>query len=169
MPKGKGRVALYGLMVALAFVLSYLEALFPLPIGIPGIKPGLANLVVVVALYRLGAGHALGISCVRILLAGLTFGSPVTMIYSFCGGLMSFAAMVLCRRTGRLSVYGVSMAGGVFHNVGQILAAMAALQTVQVAWYLPILLPVGLLTGGLNGFLAAQIQRRSTGKGADKR
>lgn len=149
----KRKTALYGLLVALAFILSYLESLFPLSIGIPGVKLGLANLVVVLALYRLCPRDALAISLVRILLAGLTFGSPTTMLYSLCGGLLSFAVMVLCRRIGWFSVIGVSMAGGVSHNVGQIAAAAVLLGTGKIVWYLPVLLVAGLVTGGLLGLI----------------
>ncbi len=147
----KRKTALYGLLVALAFILSYLEHLFPLSIGIPGIKLGLANLVVLLALYRLYPRDALVISFVRILLVGLTFGSPTTMLYSLCGGLLSFAIMALCHRSGVFSVVGVSIAGGVSHNVGQIAAAAVLLGTGKIVWYLPVLLVAGLVTGGLLG------------------
>lgn len=147
----KRKTALYGLLVALAFILSYLESLLPLSVGIPGIKLGLANLVVLLALYRLRPRDALVISAVRILLAGLTFGSPTTMLYSLCGGLLSFAVMALCRRCGCFSVVGVSMAGGVSHNMGQIAAAAVLLGTGEIVWYLPVLLVAGLVTGCLLG------------------
>ena len=156
----KRKTALYGLLVALAFIVSYLESLIPLPIGIPGLKLGLANGVVLVALYRLRWWDALAVSVLRILLAGLTFGSPLSMLYSLCGGLLSLGAMALCRRSGRFSVMGVSMAGGVCHNIGQLAAAAVLLGTRQVLWYAAVLLPVGLLTGGLVGLLAGQLLPR---------
>ena len=143
----KRKTAIYGLLVALAFIFSYLESLIPLPVGIPGIRLGLANGVVLVTLYLLRPVDA------RILLAGLTFGSPVSLLYSLCGGLLSFGVMTLCRRWERLSVLGVSMAGGVSHNVGQLLAAAVLLGTRQILWYAVVLLPVGLLTGGVIGWL----------------
>lgn len=150
----KRRTALYGLLVALAFVFSYLESLIPVPLPVPGIKLGLANLVVVAALYLLRPGEALAIGCLRILLVGLTFGSPATMLYSLSGGLLSFGMMVLCRRSGRFSVAGVSMAGGVSHNIGQLAAAAALTATPQLVWYLPVLLFSGLATGLLIGLAA---------------
>ncbi len=150
----KRKTALYGLLVALAFVFSYLESLFPLPLGIPGLKLGLANTVTLVALELLGAGPALAVSCLRILLAGLTFGSPASMLYSFAGGLVSFGVMSLCRCTRRFSLTGVSLAGGVSHNLAQLGVAAVVLHTRQVAWYAPVLLAAGLATGALVGLLA---------------
>ena len=149
----KRKTAIYGLLVALAFIFSDLESLIPLPVGIPGIRLGLANGVVLVTLYLLRPVDALAVSVLRILLAGLTFGSPVSLLYSLCGGLLSFGVMTLCRRWERLSVLGVSMAGGVSHNVGQLLAAAVLLGTRQILWYAVVLLPVGLLTGGVIGWL----------------
>ena len=104
------RAALYGLLVAAAFIFGYLESLLP-SVGVPGIKLGLANLVTVVVLYRLRAADAAGVALLRILLSGLTFGSPAAMLYALAGGICSLAAMVPCRRSGRFSVIGVSMAG----------------------------------------------------------
>ena len=149
----KRKTALYGLLVALAFIFSYLESLLPLTIGIPGIKLGLANSVVLVALYLLRPADALAVSCLRIVLAGFTFGSLTSMLYSLAGGLLSYLVIWLCRRSDRFSVIGVSMAGGVSHNIGQLVVAAAVLGTLQVAWYVPVLLAAGLLTGGLIGLL----------------
>ena len=149
----KRKTALYGLLVALAFIFSYLESLLPLSVGIPGIKLGLANGVVLVALYLLHPRDALIISVVRILLAGLTFGSPASMLYSLSGGLLSFLIMWLCRRGDRFSVVGTSIAGGVSHNIGQLLMAAVAMQTVYIVWYIPVLLVAGVITGGLIGLL----------------
>lgn len=151
----KRKTALYGLLVALAFIFSYLESLLPLTLGIPGIKLGLANLVVVVTLYCLGARAGLAVALLRILLAGLTFGSLTTMLYSLAGGLLSYGVMLLCRRCRHLSVIGVSMAGGVSHNIGQIIVAAAVTATPQVVWYLPVLILAGLATGALIGFISA--------------
>lgn len=149
----KRKTALYGLLVALAFIFSYLESLLPLSVGIPGIKLGLANGVTLTALYLLRPRDALAVSVVRILLAGLTFGSPMTMLYSLSGGLLSFGVMWLCHRTERFSVVGVSIAGGVSHNLGQLAVAAVALATPSIVWYVPVLLVAGLVTGGLIGGL----------------
>ena len=125
----KNRVARIGMFVALAFVLSYIEAMIPFHVGIQGVKLGLANVVVMVALYCLGEKEAFGISMVRILLTGLTFGSVASMIYSLGGGLLSFGVMVLAKKTKKLSITQVSVLGGIFHNVGQIIVAMIVLET----------------------------------------
>ena len=118
------KTALLGMLVALAFVLSYIETLIPINLGIPGAKLGLANLVVMVALYTLGTKEAFALSMVRILLTGLTFSSMAAMLYSFAGGLLSFAVMYLAKRSKLFSAAGVSVLGGISHNAGQIFVAM---------------------------------------------
>lgn len=151
--------ALFGLMVALAFVFSYLESLLPFSIGIPGVKLGLANLVVVVVLYVSGVKTAMPIALIRIVLAGLTFGNTYSLAYSLAGGLLSFAVMALCKRT-KLSVLGVSMLGGVSHNIGQIAVAAVLMGTYRIAYYLPVLLVAGMVTGLLLGIAARLIISR---------
>ncbi len=151
--------ALFGLMVALAFVFSYLESLLPLNFGIPGVKLGLANLVVVVVLYVSGVKTAMPIALIRIVLAGLTFGNTYSLAYSLAGGLLSFAVMALCKRT-KLSVLGVSMLGGVSHNIGQIAVAAVLMGTYRIAYYLPVLLVAGMVTGLLLGIAARLIISR---------
>ncbi len=150
----KRKTALYGLLVALAFIFSYLESLLPLPLGIPGIKLGLANLVVLVALALFGPRQAVAVALLRIFLVGFTFGSPSTMLYSLAGGVLSLAAMVLCRRSRAFSIVGISLAGGVCHNIGQLAMAALVMATGELAWYLPVLLLSGLLTGALIGWAA---------------
>ncbi len=150
-------VAFYGVFVALAFVFSYVEALFPVSIGIPGIKLGLANIVVLTALYAMGWKEAFAISCVRIVLAGFTFGSLASMLYSLAGGLLSWAVMVICKKIKAFSMVGVSVAGGIFHNVGQIMMAMLVLRTESLGYYLPVLLIAGTVTGLLIGILGGAL------------
>ena len=152
-------VALYGLMIALSFTLSYLEHLLPLPVGIPGVKLGLANLVVVTALYIMPAKKAFPIALVRILLAGLTFGNAFSLLYSLAGGLLSFFVMLALKRT-KLSVAGVSVAGGVSHNLAQLAVAAFAMGTGRLLYYLPVLLAAGLGTGLLNGLIASPVIAR---------
>lgn len=152
MMRMKRKTALYGLMIALAFIFSYVETLLPV-VGIPGVKLGLANLVVLVTLYLLRPRDALAISCLRILLVGFTFGSPASMLYSLAGGLVSLGVMVLCRRTEKFSLLGISIAGGVSHNLAQLAVAAAVLRTPQIVWYLPLLLLSGVLTGALIGIV----------------
>ena len=154
------KTALGGMLVALAFVFSYIETLIPVNLGIPGAKLGLANLVVMVALYTLGAKEAFALSMVRILLTGFTFSSAAAMLYSFAGGILSYIVMVLAKKTGRLSVTGVSVLGGIFHNVGQILVAMWVLDTATLIYYLPVLAVTGIVSGTVIGLIGMMVIRR---------
>ena len=161
MKKSKAtRVAYTGMLVALAFVLSYVEALIPISLGVPGVKMGLANLVVMVALYTLGAGQAFVLSMVRIVLVGFTFGSMASMMYSLAGGLLSFVVMAIAKRLDLFSQKGVSILGGVFHNIGQILMAMAVVENGKLIYYLPVLLISGVLAGIAVGIVASMITKR---------
>lgn len=159
----KRKTALYGLLTALALVCSYVEVLLPLPLGIPGVRLGLANGVVLVALMKMGTADAFAVNGLRILVAGLTFGHPVSMLYSLCGGLFSLCVMMLCRRSGRFSVLGVGMAGGVCHNIGQLLVAGVLMGTARLWWYAVVLLPVGLLTGAGIGLVVRLLLPRLKG------
>jgi len=154
------KIAKMGMLVAVAFVLSYIEAMLPLNLGVPGIKAGLSNIVTVFSLYYFSPGMALGIAITRIVLCGLTFGSMSGLLYSLAGGMLSFTVMVILKKTGKFSVYGVSVAGGVFHNIGQILVAVAVLQNKMVAYYLPFLLVAGVIAGVVVGILAAVLIKR---------
>lgn len=147
------------MMVALAFTFSYLESLIPFNFGIPGIKLGLANLVVVIALYTMKPGEAFSIVLIRVFLAGLTFGNTLSIAYSLCGGILSFAVMLLMKKT-KLSVIGVSMLGGICHNIGQIIVAVIVMHTKQIAYYLPVLLVAGVATGLLIGIVSKLIIAR---------
>lgn len=157
------KIAQIGLLVAAAFVLSYVEALLPIQTGIPGIKLGLSNIVVVLCLYESSAKQACGIALLRIVLNGLTFGSLSTMLYSFAGGMLSFIVMLLLKKGGYFSVLGVSIAGGVCHNLGQIGVAILVLQTGMLVYYLPFLLLAGCAAGICIGIIAAILVRRLHG------
>ena len=152
------KTALTGMLVALAFVLSYIETLIPINLGIPGAKLGLANLVVMVALYTLGTKEAFALSMVRILLTGLTFSSMAAMLYSFAGGILSFVVMALV-----FSATGVSVLGGIAHNAGQIFVAMWVLDTATLIYYLPVLAITGIVSGTVIGLLAVLVIRRVSG------
>lgn len=157
------KIAYTGLLVALAFIFSYVEFLIPISIGIPGVKLGLANLVVIVAIYTIGTKNAFILSAIRILLVALTFGNLASLLYSFAGGILSFLVMVLARKTGLFSTTGVSLLGGVFHNIGQILIAMVMLETTRLIYYLPVLMVAGIVSGILIGILGAMITERVQG------
>ncbi len=154
------RIAFLGLFVALAFVLSYIEYMLPLNIGIPGAKIGIANLAVMVTLYTVGEKNAIALSIIRVVLVGLTFGNISMMMYSLAGAALSLFAMLIAKRIGKLSMTGVSVLGGVFHNVGQIIVAMLVLETKSLFYYLPFLIIVGTITGVVIGIVSSLITAR---------
>lgn len=154
------RAAYFGVFTALALIFSYLETFIPIPLGIPGIKLGLANLLTVILLYKRNAKEAFLLSIARIVLSGFLFGNMFSILYSLAGGLVSLFVMAVLKHSGKFSVMGVSAAGGVAHNMGQLLVAMAAVETYRVGYYFPVLLVAGLLTGLLIGIAAGQILSR---------
>ena len=153
------KVAQYGLLTALALVLSWVESLVP-PLWVPGVKLGLPNLAIVFALYRLGWRDACVISLARVVLVALLFGNGAALAYSVAGAALSLALMGLLKRTGKFSSVGVSVAGGVAHNAGQILVAMAMLETARLAWYLPVLWISGTVAGVLIGVVSGVLVKR---------
>ena len=157
------RIAFLGLLVALAFVLSYVEMLLPISMGIPGAKIGLANLVVMVAIYTIGPKNAFILSIVRVVLVGLTFGNMAMMIYSLAGAMLSFIAMIIGRKTKLFSIIGVSVLGGVFHNVGQIIVAIIALDATSLVNYFPFLAVIGTISGIVIGIVSGMITERIKG------
>ena len=159
----KTRVAYFGVFTALALIFSYVESLIPFQIGIPGVKLGLANLIIVIALYKMSLREAYLLSVTRVVLAGFIFGSMLSILYSLAGALLSLTAMALLKRNGGFSVLGVSIGGGVMHNVGQLAVAMFVVQTFSVSYYVPVLLVAGLLTGLVIGIAADAMLRRMTG------
>lgn len=148
------------LFVSLSLILFTVEGLMPPLMLPPGAKFGLANVVTVAALYMLSKVDASIILSARIFLAGVFAGSPSTILFSACGGLLSLAAMILLRRTEKFSVVGVSAAGGFFHNVGQICAASFVMSSEKFFLYLPALGTCGLVVGALNGLLAKELIER---------
>ena len=154
-----GKIAYMGLLTALALIVSYVEFLIPIPIGIPGVKPGLANLVVVWALYTLRPGEALLINMLRIFLSGFLFGNLSMILYSLAGALVSFLCMYLVKRSGLLQVVGVSIAGGIMHNMGQL-----ALETGSLVYYAPVLVLAGAVTGSVIGIVSREVLRRVPGQ-----
>lgn len=157
--KGK-KIALYGLLIALAFIFSYIEMLIPLPLP-AGVKLGAANIVVLTALYLLGFKEAFAISIVRIVLSGFAFGIG-TVPYSLAGGLLSLGLMALLKKSGKFGMAGVSVAGGVAHNIGQILVAMALLGT-KTAFYFPMLFFSGIIAGILIGLISSVVLKKLQG------
>ena len=156
----KNRVAYFGVFTALALIFSYVESLIPIQLGIPGVKLGLANLIIVIELYKMRLSEVFLLSIVRILLSGFLFGNYFSILYSLAGGLLSLVVMALLKKTGDFSVMGISMAGGVSHNVGQLVVAMLVVETFSVGYYLPVLLVAGLVTGFLIGVAAGEMLKR---------
>ena len=154
------RIALYGMLIALAFVFSYIEFLIPINLGVPGVKLGLANLVNVAALYTMGPASAAVISIIRVVLNGLTFGNLSMMLYSLAGAFLSIIVMSVLKKLDILSITGVSIAGGAAHNIGQLLVAAAVLETSSIFYYLPVLLIAGTIAGTLIGIVGAIITKR---------
>ena len=154
------RVARLGLLVALAMVLSWVESLVPVPVVIPGVKLGLTNLVVIFALYRMSAAEAWRLSLVRVVLVAMTFGNAFSLWYSLAGAVLSLLVMMLLKKSGRFSLLGVSLAGAVCHNIGQILVAMAVLRSAAAAAYLPFLLLTGTAAGVCIGIAGAVLVQR---------
>lgn len=144
--------------IALAMILSYVESQIPSP-GVPGVKLGLANLVVVFALYRLGWKEAVGISLLRVFLVSLLFGHAASLAYSAAGAVLSMGGMILLKKTDKLSCVAVSVIGGVLHNIGQILMAWA-LMGANVVWYLPMLILSGTVAGVAIGVVSAILVKR---------
>ena len=156
----KNRVAYFGVFTALALIFSYVETLIPVNLGIPGVKLGLANLIIVVALYKMRLSEAYLLSVVRVLLAGFIFGNYFSIIYSLAGGLLSLTVMALLKKWGGFSLQGISIAGGVFHNIGQLIVAAVVVETFSVTYYFPVLLIAGLLTGLVIGIVAEMMLKR---------
>lgn len=153
-------VAVYGMCVALAMILSYVEALIPLSIAVPGVKIGLANIAVLFALYKLGGRAAFVISLLRVFLVSVLFGNAMTLIYSIAGAFLSLVVMLLMKKSGAFGTLGVSIAGGVAHNVGQIAVAAIVLETVGLMYYLPPLLVSGTVAGVAIGAVSAILIKR---------
>ena len=153
-------VALLGMCTAIAMVFAWVESqLPPLVAAVPGIKLGLPNIAIIFILYRFGWKEAAAVSFVRIMAVSLLFGNPMTMAYSLAGGFLSLLGMVLLKKTNLLSTVGVSVAGGVLHNVGQILMAMLIMSTAGLGYYLIILAVTGTVSGvfvGLCGSFAVK-------------
>ena len=147
-------------MISLSLILFTVEGLLPPLFLPPGAKFGLANVITVVALYKLSEIDALIILSARIFLAGMFAGSPTIIFFSISGGLLSLAAMILLKRVSKFSIVGVSAAGGFFHNVGQIFAAVFFMDSNRIFLYLPVLGTCGIFIGALVGLLCVAILRR---------
>lgn len=158
--KSAHMAALYGMLIALAFVLSFVESLIPISLGIPGVKLGLANLVTVVGLYTVGTAGTVVVSLLRIVLTGFTFGNLFAMLYSLAGWGLSITLMVICKKKNWFGTSGISILGGIGHNIGQITVAAFVVRQAGVFFYLPMLLIAGTAAGLVIGILGSMIINR---------
>lgn len=149
-----------GVFLALALVLSYVESLIPVFFGVPGMKLGLTNLVIVIILFCMGPKEAYIISIARVFLAGFLFGNLSSIFFSLAGALLSLTVMALLKQFTKLKVFTVSAVGGVCHNIGQLIVASVVVQSYSIYYYLPILLIAGLITGIVIGIVSQELIRR---------
>lgn len=151
------KVSVIGLFTAMALLLSCIENMLPFRTGIPGIKLGIANLIIVITFYFLPSGEVLSISLLRVFFLSVFSGSPFTTAFSFTGAIASFFAMYISYRRNSFSPVGISIMGGVTHNLTQLLISTLLLNTPAFLWYSPVLLISGIITGLINGLIAIKI------------
>lgn len=154
------RTALIGMYAAIAVVLSYVEMLLPITIGIPGAKPGFANIIIVFAIYSVSGVSAFIINFIRILIIGMLFGNFVSIAFSICGALVSLAVMLAVKRIKGIHSLGVSICGGVSHNLGQIAADSFLVKNYSIFYYLPVLMIAGILSGIVIGIVSGLLLKR---------
>ena len=148
------------MLVAVAMILSYIEAQIPLSVSVPGVKLGLSNIATLFALYTLGASEAVLVSLVRVVLSSLLFANPIMMIYSLSGAALALITMILIKRMGIFSILGVSVVGGVMHNAGQIISAVIMMKNSGVAYYLVPLIISGTVAGVAIGVISAILVKK---------
>ena len=153
------KITMMAAFVAVGLIMGYIESFIVLPVNIPGVRIGIANIAVVLAMYLLGPVYGACILLVRVILAAILFGSGVSFLYSLCGGIFSYAVMVVLSKHG-FSVYGVSVAGAVVHNLAQTVVACLLIGSILVLNYIPILIIVGVFAGLLVGFVSDIIYKR---------
>ena len=154
------KVAFLGMCIALSMILSFVESQIPPLTAVPGVKMGLPNIVMVFMLYKVGAKDTAIVSILRVILVGILFGTPLSMIYSLAGAALSLIGMILLKKTNLFAPVTVSVAGGILHNIGQIATACIVMETAQIAYYLPVLFISGTVAGILIGLTAAMILKR---------
>ena len=154
------KTAFIGLAISLAMILSFVESQIPAFVAIPGVKVGLPNLVIVFLLYKIGWKESVLVNVLRVVLVSLLFGNVQTLSFSLAGAALSLLGMILLKKTEKFSPIAVSIAGGVLHNVGQILAACLWTQTPQIAYYLPVLLLSGTIAGVVIGLVGGMLVKR---------
>ena len=154
------KIALCGVLTALAMIFSYIESVIPIPIPVPGIKLGVANIAVITILYVLGVKEAIVINLLRIALTALLFGNVNSFLFSISGAVLSLTIMIIMKRLDFFSCIGVSVCGGVMHNVGQLIVAANVVKTYSVIYYAPVLIIAGVFTGIIIGIVSDEIVKR---------
>lgn len=147
------------MLTALSMIFSYIEALIPFSFGIPGIKLGLSNLVIVIGLYFMPAGWVFLVLLLKVTLVSFLFGNMSMLIYSMAGGALSFLVMLVLKKIKGFSIIGVSMAGGVSHNIGQLAVAVLVVESSAPLYYMPALIAAGAVTGAVIGAVAYRVRR----------
>ncbi len=154
------RLTMDAMFAAVALIFTYVEFLIPYSVGIPGVKLGLANIVILVVLYEMDLKNAAAVNLIRIAMAGLLFSGVFAMLYSLAGGMFSLLVMWALKKTGRFSMIGVSMAGGVAHNFGQLAIAVFVVSNARLFLYFPVLVFSGVAAGIGIGIIAYVIDRK---------
>lgn len=156
----KTKTAYLGVFAALAIIFGYVESLIPFHIGIPGVKLGLANIITVVMLYKMGTKEAGIITVIRVVVVGFLFSNAFSIIYSLAGCFLSLLSMHFLKKKDYFSIYGICMVGGVAHNVGQIAMAAMIMETESIWYYMPALLISGVITGLIIGIVSNEMLKR---------
>ncbi len=160
MNKKTQRIAMCGVMTAVAMIFSYIESLFPIPIPVYGVKLGIANIAIITVLFVVGKKEAFIVNVIRIALTALLFGNLNSFLFSMAGGVLSLLVMIGLQYTKKFSTIGISVAGGVFHNIGQIIAAVFIMETTAIIYYLPVLFISGIITGVVIGIVSGLVVNR---------
>ncbi len=159
MPSRSRNITVCAVMTAAGLIIGYIESLMVIPVNLPGIRIGLANISTLITLYLCGPVYALSVHLLRILMSSVLFGTGVTLMYSLCGGIFAFTAMIVLKRFD-FGIYGVSVGGAVFHNLAQIGVAALLIGNQYVFAYIPALTIAGCIFGVLTGILSNIIINR---------
>lgn len=154
------KIAYLGLFTALALIFSYVESLLPVNLGLPGIKLGISNVVIVIVIYFYSYKEAFIVSIARIVISAFLFTNAFSLLYSLAGALLSIVMMALVKKRDLLSIVGVSIVGGVFHNIGQLIVASIIVKQIKITYYAPVLIVSGVITGVLVGLISGFIYKR---------
>lgn len=156
----KKSLPLIAILLTFALVCSYIETLIPIPFGVPGMKLGLTNAVIILIMYLIGPFEAFAVSILRVLLIGFMFGNVYSFCYSIAGGLLSFLLMFLLYKFSKFNIIAISVVGGFIHNVGQLCVAIFFFDSAYLLYYLPVLLITGVVTGALIGIISQAVYSR---------